>query len=257
MRDNLFEQKTALDSLVLQDAATPLLAKRWLKDADQALDKFNGADSKKDGAWWSSFGIALGLLKQAQNVIGASRKELEEKDVRIRELEALISQDELTGLQNRRGFIQAFEREVDRAQRGRSQGGLVMMIDLDNFKSINDIYGHAAGDIALKIVAEALSNSVRTMDVVARQGGDEFAILLVNTDRSKMLARTQMMIRALNNLSFEYKDNVIPVRASIGLKEFGKNSNPETVLDEADQSMYASKRQTKDAPIKQDNKRMI
>ena len=249
MRNFLFGQNAS------SEVAPPVLEGDWMNDANQAFSYLSNHESEKE-SWWRSMSMTLTLLKQAQHMIAASKEHIEAQEERIKELEKLATTDALTNLNNRRGFIDAFERELDRVQRGKSQGGLLMMIDLDNFKAINDIHGHQAGDAALKLVAKTLKEKVRTMDVVSRHGGDEFAVLLVNTDRTKILSRTQNMIKALNELSFEYNETVIPVRASIGLKEFSEHTNPESILDAADQSMYANKQQLKKKVlVKQDNKK--
>ena len=91
----------------------------------------------------------------------------------------LSSRDPLTGLANRRSFAVVLAREVDRVARS-GEPALLLALDIDHFKRINDTYGHAAGDLVLKAVAGALVETVRPMDVVARVGGEEFAIILPN-----------------------------------------------------------------------------
>ena len=91
----------------------------------------------------------------------------------------LSSRDALTGLANRRAFEFELERELDRVARA-GDPALLLMLDIDHFKRVNDRWGHAAGDLALKAVARALQDSVRPMDTVARYGGEEFAIILPN-----------------------------------------------------------------------------
>jgi diguanylate cyclase len=91
----------------------------------------------------------------------------------------LSSRDALTGLANRRSFGLALAREVDRVARS-GEPALLLALDIDHFKRINDTYGHAAGDLVLKAVAGALLETVRPMDLVARVGGEEFAIILPN-----------------------------------------------------------------------------
>jgi diguanylate cyclase (GGDEF)-like protein len=123
---------------------------------------------------------ALALLAQAQ-------VPLPEGDARsapwlqavIDGLCALSSRDGLTGLANRRHFESVLARELDRVARA-GEPALLLMLDIDHFKRINDTRGHAAGDLVLKAVAQALSQCVRPMDTVARVGGEEFAIALPN-----------------------------------------------------------------------------
>ena len=119
------------------------------------------------------------------------------------------------------------------------------MVDLDNFKMINDTYGHAAGDAALKLVAKTLGTSSRTMDSCARLGGDEFVLLLTDTAREKALARAQNLIKQLNSLSLVWYGAEIPVRASLGLQDYKKGDSIEGIFSEADAKMYDSKRSTK------------
>ena len=199
---------------------------------------------EKDGAW-RSMGATLALLKQAAKTIEDAEQQIMFQRKRIENLQKLSNTDELTGLHNRRGFIHTFERELDRVERDKSQGGLLIMIDLDNFKAINDTYGHKAGDTALRVVAKALEEDIRTMDIAARLGGDEFVLLFVNTTRKQALARAQQLIQALNNISFIWHGTEIPVRASLGLKEYRKGSQIENLFAQADANMYANKRQMK------------
>lgn len=123
---------------------------------------------------------ALQLLAQAGHLLPAGM------DFSPQWLQSLIdglcdlsSRDALTGLANRRTFELALEREIDRVARA-GEPALMLMIDIDYFKAVNDEHGHAAGDLVLKAMAKALNDSVRPMDTVARFGGEEFAIILPN-----------------------------------------------------------------------------
>lgn len=228
---------------------------KWLNDADQVFSYIEHHDVKKD-SWWQSMGSTLTLLKQARRIIVQSENRIKEQEERIAVLEKLSNSDELTGISNRRGFMHEFERELDRVYRDKSQGGLLIMIDLDNFKTINDTYGHDAGDAALKVVATTLNSDIRKMDIAGRLGGDEFVILFVNTDRKQALERAQFLIKKLNNLSFIWQGEEVPVRASLGLKEYKKGNKAKHIFHAADQSMYENKRQLKSANTRQDNKVM-
>lgn len=218
---------------------------KWLNEADEVLSYLE-RDSKSE----AQTDAATELLRQAHNLITKSEE-------RIAELERLSATDELTGITNRRGFMRSFERELDRVSRDKSQGGLLVMIDLDNFKTINDTYGHAAGDAALKVVASTLANDIRTMDMAARMGGDEFVILFVNTTRKEALERAQFLIKKLNNLSFVWKGEEIDVRASLGLKEYKKGNKAANIFSAADANMYENKKQIKELGIRKLNQRMV
>src|SRR6185295_9638211 len=147
--------------------------------------------------------------------------------------------DELTGIRNRRGFHESFVRELDRCDRGQSGGGLLVLIDLDNFKAINDTYGHAAGDAALRLVAQTLAGEIRLMDTAARLGGDEFVLLLSNTTKGEAAGRAQRLGQLLNNLALAWQGDIIPVRASLGLRAYAKGDKTESVFSAADSQLYA------------------
>ena len=224
---------------------TPAIEGRWLNDAGEVFSYLQRHEIEKDG-WWRTMSTTLTLLKQASHIIEKSERLIAEQEHRINELKKLSDTDELTGIVNRRGFMRAFKRELDRVGRDRSQGGLLVLIDLDNFKTINDTYSHQAGDAALRLVARTLCHDVRTMDIAGRLGGDEFVLLFVNTTRKDALERAQMIIRKLNNLSFIWDGKEIPVRASLGLKEYRKGSSIENIFSAADRDMYDNKRSMKE-----------
>lgn len=182
------------------------------------------------------------ITEQADEKITALEK-------RIVVLEQLSTTDELTALLNRRGFFDAFAKEMDRTNRGHSEGGLMIMVDLDNFKTINDKHGHQAGDAALRLVAKTLSADIRTMDSCARLGGDEFVLLLANTERGKALVRAQNMIKKLNSLTLVWFGKEIPVRASLGLKDYKAGDDADDIFGCADKNMYDVKRKSKRMPI--------
>ncbi len=261
MLDNFFGQtnsdKTKVpESLLMTEqdrrkcARTPAFKGKWLNDADEVFSYLERHEVEKD-SWWRSMSATLTLLKQAHNIIAKSEEQMKAQAKRIQSLERLSNMDELTGVMNRRGFMQAFTRELDRVDRDKSQGGLLIMIDLDNFKIINDTYGHKAGDSALKVVASTLANDIRTMDVVGRFGGDEFVLLFVNTTRREALERAQFLIKKLNNLSFVWQGEEVSVRASLGLKEYKKGNKGGALFAAADADMYANKKQTHKKSAKQ------
>lgn len=213
---------------------------KWLNFADEVFQNLDSQDNNE-----THNDAAVNLLNQARQIIAQSEEKIKEQDERIQLLQRLATTDELTGVTNRRGVIKSFERELDRVNRDKSQGGLFIMIDLDNFKMINDTYGHEAGDTALQLVGKALSDDSRTMDVVGRMGGDEFVLLFVNTTRKDALERAQFIIKKLNNLSFIWKEEEILIRASLGIKEYGKSSTVKQIFAAADADMYANKAENK------------
>lgn len=181
------------------------------------------------------------LLKMAYNRLKKAEHDLAAKTQRIEELERILTVDELTGLTNRRGFYKHFEAELDRVNRGQNKGGLLIMIDLDRFKAINDTFGHAAGDEALRIVGSFLKSNIRPMDCAARLGGDEFILLFSNTCIDLAMTRAKKIGENLNALGFDWEGTHITLHGSLGLKEFKQGDTIEAIIADADTGMYENK----------------
>ncbi len=184
----------------------------------------------------------VALLKYAHKMIERAEGVIEAQENRIAQLEDIATSDDLTGLKNRRGFFDAFVRELDRCERGFSSGGLLILIDLDNFKAINDTHGHLAGDACLRLVARTLQSEIRQMDIAARLGGDEFVLLLSNTSKERAAGRAQELAWQLNHLSLAWYGEGLPVRASLGLRAYGAGDKAEKIFNDADIALYADKR---------------
>ena len=159
-----------------------------------------------------------------------------------RKITILSQIDELTGLLNLRAFNLILEKEIARATRS-NHPFAVLMIDVDGLKDINDHHGHSAGSRLLQSVAGAIHNSVRTADVLARYGGDEFAILLANTSAPEARVAAGRIRNAAREACFDYKGERIRTTVSIGIACFPEHiGSAEEVLDRADQALYYSKR---------------
>ncbi|MCB1782708.1 MAG: GGDEF domain-containing protein [Alphaproteobacteria bacterium] len=184
----------------------------------------------------------IDLLRAAHTMIGQAEQQIAVRDQRIAELEGLLTTDELTNLSNRRGFFEALEREVDRTNRGNGEGGLLIMIDLDHFKAINDTYGHLAGDAVLREVGFFLQKEIRHMDVAARLGGDEFVLLFPQANSQKARRRAEDMAMRFNTLSILWDGIEIYIKGSFGLKDYGPGEKIENILEAADRSLYENKR---------------
>ena len=146
--------------------------------------------------------------------------------------------DALTGLHNRRSFDDFLEAEIARQKRYGSRFSL-LLIDLDRFKELNDTRGHNAGDDALRLAAKALKRSTRDSDIVARFGGDEFAILLPNSSQADCSAICANIIK---NMSAEMASGGYEVTASIGSKTFDvEPDSPSSATRQADEALYTAK----------------
>jgi len=185
------------------------------------------------------------LLLEAYAKLADTESRLAVAEARIRELEDMASTDSMTGLMNRRGFEKFFEQELSRIRRLQSPGALMVLIDLDRFKPLNDLYGHQAGDAALKLVGDTLTASIRIADGAARFGGDEFALLLTSTDPEKAQVRVNAVRAALNNLVLEWKGELLPFGASLGSAPLNADSGYAGVYQGADKSLYADKARRK------------
>lgn len=150
-------------------------------------------------------------------------------------------QDFLTGLLSRSAFQSSFEQEISRANR-HNHNATIIFLDLDNFKEVNDTYGHLAGDEVLKEVGKVLLNSKRKEDVACRFGGDEFILLLPETDKFMGLLVGKKLLGQINTLIVCHEDNKIPVTCSGGLASFPQDSNDgKGLMNCADQALYKAK----------------
>ena len=173
----------------------------------------------------------LYVVTQVQDI--SERKEL------ARRLEYFVDHDFLTGLFNRRHFEQELAKETDRVSRYGGPGA-VLVIDIDNFKDVNDTFGHKAGDDVLKGVAGLLRERLRQTDIVARIGGDEFAVLLPQTDADHAQGVADELVKAMGRQMAVLADRSIRITSSIGVTMFDGLTDIE-VLAYADLAMYEAK----------------
>ena len=160
---------------------------------------------------------------------------------RLAEAEGLADRDTLTPLLNRRGFLRELGRVRTFAQRYGAPASLVYF-DLDGFKTINDRHGHAAGDEALKAVADRLLANVRDSDVVGRMGGDEFALVLVQADQSTAEAKAMSLADAIEQEPFVLGAEAVQIRLSYGVREIAADADADALIAEADSAMFEAKR---------------
>ncbi|MEQ4539903.1 MAG: diguanylate cyclase [Billgrantia sp.] len=161
----------------------------------------------------------------------AERKRLEE------ELEQQATRDHLTGTQNRRAFDVAMRKAVRQAERSDNTFSL-LLFDIDHFKSINDQHGHDTGDIILKRLATLVGQTLRSTDLLARWGGEEFAILLQDTTAQG----ASIFAERLRQQVAETRLHGLAVTISLGIAEYRRGDDPEAILTRADSALYRAKR---------------
>jgi diguanylate cyclase (GGDEF)-like protein len=170
------------------------------------------------------------------------RRDAEKMRQRIRDAERLADHDVMLPILNRRGFMAELSRVIAFGRRHKEPAGLAYL-DIDNFKQINDTFGHAAGDAALRHLVDIVSANVRESDVVGRLGGDEFGVILVRSDLESSQAKVEAL-RLLVTLHPLMMDGVeVPMSISVGAIALDGTQEPKQALDEADRAMYQAKRQ--------------
>lgn len=155
-------------------------------------------------------------------------------------LRDLAQRDGLTRIYNRQYFEQLANVEFSKAKRFESDL-CVTMIDIDRFKTINDTYGHHAGDLVLKTVAKTINESIRAFDLFGRYGGDEFVLLMSNTNYVEASILIARLKHVLETIEIKYNDTLIRISASFGLYQMHHEVILEKVIIEADKKLYEIK----------------
>lgn len=205
--------------------------------ASEILDAFSARDAEYDSDRLSLLERILSFAANAEQELAAQRK-------RIAELEALIKADELTGLSNRRGLEEEMTRLISSARRYDEQG-VVCYLDIDDFKQVNDRWGHQAGDQVLRNVADTLVKNTRANDIVARVGGDEFIVVLTRASIADGLEKARAMQQQLDESTVDIPGGDIPVKVSVGVQGYDGDTEVSALLNNADHAMYVNKRARK------------
>jgi len=156
------------------------------------------------------------------------------------EVEQQAIRDYLTGIYNRRGLFELGESELKKAQRYHTDTGLIMF-DIDNFKKLNDKYGHLAGDFVLKAATKICGSELRSADIFARYGGDEFVVILPMTDLARTREAAKRLCNALCSNTLEYNETTFNICASFGVTSYQREDTLEGMIKRADRSLYISK----------------
>lgn len=192
---------------------------------------------------------------RARDKMVLARQEVQDAEQRIHTLEAklqhmseLVREDQLTGSLNRRGLDDVFERETARSDR-RGTPLCIAMLDLDDFKRLNDTYGHLAGDAALKHLVKIVKETLRSMDVIARFGGEEFLILLPETTVEAAASTMTRLQRELTRHFFLHDNEKVLITFSAGVALRLPNEDQAELVKRADRAMYQAKQTGKNRVV--------
>lgn len=206
--------------------------------------------------WQSTIGILLAIIailgissyviclnKKLRSTNKRLQTEIKQGKSLTKQLKHKALHDELTGIHNRAGFEQALRREFVRASRN-SRMFSIMFIDLDNFKEINDSLGHYAGDCLLKAVADRINQTLRESDLLARMGGDEFAIINYDVESHEIIQYIAQRVVDCFAIPFNIEDSSIITSCSIGIAIYPQHGpNTVSLMCNADTAMYQAKRE--------------
>lgn len=198
--------------------------------------------------------IQASALRSHEHLI-ASKKQADEAENRIKELEhelaqvsELVREDQLTGALNRRGLDETIERELKRTDRSKTALSIALL-DIDNFKHLNDSLGHQAGDRALVHLTQVIKETLRPADTVGRYGGEEFLIILPDTDLNAAIEAMQRLQRDLTKKFFLHNNERILVTFSAGVALRREDEDQEDLVGRADKAMYKAKQAGKNRVV--------
>ncbi len=170
--------------------------------------------------------------------VATSRLELESMNGQLKQLSKT---DFLTALNNRGTWEEALKQEFKRLRRSGNVGTL-LMCDIDHFKRVNDTYGHAAGDAVIQAVAQAVKKNLRETDIAGRYGGEEFAVLLVDTSADQANYFAERLRKTVENLTVEYNQQLLRITVSVGIAEYHSDMvEHRNWIESADKALYTSK----------------
>ncbi len=156
-------------------------------------------------------------------------------------VQELAITDSLTGALSRRHWLERFNQELERSKKFKYQFSF-LMVDIDHFKTFNDRYGHLVGDAILRGISERIKENIRQVDLIGRYGGEEFSVILTETDKEGALLAAERIRRAVEARYINIYDESLKISVSIGIAVFpGDAVRPETLIEKADRALYQAK----------------
>lgn len=232
LRSHILDIGTTVDEGIVQ-ASLKQQAAEYLAKMSATLDDREQVDREEQLK-------LMTLLSEMQNQLADLEKETATYKEKLKEQSHQNQIDPLTQVPNRRAYNERMQLEFRRWKRYK-QGLCLAVIDIDHFKSINDNYGHAAGDKTLQVIAKSIAKSLRSTDFLARWGGEEFVVLLPDTELGNVERPLEDIRRHIENLPFKFKNKSVTITASIGATGFKAGENIEMVFERADAALYEAK----------------
>lgn len=241
-KDELIGQDAGI--IHTEDASFETIRENFLKTKNSSYLKLKYQLKRKDNKhiWCEFFGSPMELTKQETGVIWSILDITTEKELQNR-LEQQAITDYLTTLYNRRYFTSRLEEEISKKRRNQNSAVSLMMFDLDKFKQINDSFGHLTGDSVLKKFADILKSNLRISDIVGRIGGEEFAMILPDTDIQNATVLANRIIKELSSQTINIDGQDLNFTASAGVTALASDDvNSDAAMVRADNALYLAKK---------------
>jgi diguanylate cyclase (GGDEF)-like protein len=207
----------------------------------ETLEASFGGESAEIGKELNSIIAGNSTVEEKQKAIDAVLHQMDQrfKD-RFEQLNQKIYIDALTGMNNRRKYDEDIAEKIKNREENQTAFALVL-VDIDHFKKFNDTYGHKVGDQVLAIVAKELRNNLKGKDGVYRYGGEEFTVILNESDPTKIMAATENLRRAVHDHEIVAKGQQVKITISLGISLVQAGDSSETIFERADRALYAAK----------------
>ena len=189
-------------------------------------------------------GTYIDELRALNEKVEANNQDFVKRNVELQDmqkrLQSLASHDELTGLHNRRYILERIEEKLPEIRRHQLNFCLMMM-DVDHFKSVNDEFGHVAGDDVLRTTGHILTRELRQGDIVARYGGEEFLMLLPMTELSSAEMLVERLRSTIEKQTYTFEGKRVSITASFGITQYAQQDTADRMIDRADKALYQAK----------------